>query len=89
MNPWFDATLSSLRTEMGLIEMTYTKSLYETDEVAWSQEQVQLLRDRRWDELDLENLIEEIEDVGGRHRDAVESHLENLLMHLLKREDQP
>lgn len=64
--------------------MTYTTSLYDLDDVAWATEQAQLLRERRWDELDLQNLIEEIEDIGNRHRDALESHLETLLMHRLK-----
>ena len=64
--------------------MTYAKSLYDLDDAAWATEQAQLLREGRWDELDLENLIEEIEDIGNRHRDALESYLENLLMHRLK-----
>ncbi|PZD70197.1 hypothetical protein C1752_16968 [Acaryochloris thomasi RCC1774] len=33
-------------------------------------------------------LIEEVEDLGGRHRDRVESYLSNLLLRLLKREYQ-
>lgn len=69
--------------------MPYTKILYGTDIVAWSDQQAQLLRDRRWDELDLDNLIEEVGDLGGRHRDRVESYLNNLLMHWLKCEYQP
>lgn len=69
--------------------MTYTKTLYETDSVAWADEQAKLLRDRQWDKLDLENLIEEVQDLGGRHRDRIESFLQNLLMHLLKRNYQP
>ena len=35
-------------------------------------------------ELDLENLAEEIADVSRREADALESHLETLVMHLLK-----
>lgn len=68
--------------------MTYTKTQYETDAVAWSDQQVRLLRDRCWQDLDLENLIEKIEDIGNRHRDFLESHLENLLMHRLKQQFQ-
>ena len=34
--------------------------LYETDFHAWTQEQARLLRERRWDDLDLENLIDEV-----------------------------
>ena len=43
-----------------------TKSLYDTDFVEWTAHAVELLRQRRFDEIDLENLIEEIEDLGKR-----------------------
>ena len=57
---------------------------YETDLVAWAEGQVEALRAGRLDELDLENLAEEIADVSRREADALESHLETLVMHLLK-----
>lgn len=59
-------------------------SLYEQDFVAWSDEQALLLEQQRYEELDLANLVEEIKDLGNRHRDAIESQLTRLLMHLLK-----
>ena len=59
-------------------------SLYETDVVAWAEGQAEALRARRFDDLDLENLAEEIGDVSRREAEALESHLETLLMHLLK-----
>lgn len=37
---------------------------YETDIVAWANEQARLLRARRFEELDIEHIAEEIEDVG-------------------------
>ena len=66
--------------------MTQVRStnLYERDYVAWADEQALLLEQKRWDELDLANLVEEVRDLGGRHRDALESQLTRLLMHLLK-----
>jgi Domain of unknown function DUF29 len=66
-----------------------TPTLYEADFVQWSDRTAQLLREHRFEDLDLEHLIEEIEDLGNRHRDAVESQLTRLLMHLLKWEFQP
>ena len=57
---------------------------YETDVVAWAEAQADALRAGRLDELDLENLAEEIADVSRREADALESHLETLVMHLLK-----
>src|SRR5918996_1107331 len=58
--------------------------LYEKDLVLWAEHQAAMLRARQFDELDLENLIEEVEDLGRRERDMVESHLETILEHLLK-----
>jgi Domain of unknown function DUF29 len=57
---------------------------YETDFYAWTQEQAAALRDGKWDTLDRANLAEEIESLGRSERFAIESHLQNLLTHLLK-----
>lgn len=65
------------------------KNIYRKDFVAWADEQALLLEQQRWDELDLAHLVEEVKDLGNRHRDALESHLIRLLMHLLKWNFQP
>ncbi len=68
----------------------YTQeALYEKDFVAWADQQALLLEQGRWNELDLVNLIEEVRDLGNRHRDALERKLSRLLMHLLKWQYQP
>jgi hypothetical protein len=59
-------------------------ALYEADVVAWAEAQAEALRTGRLDGLDLEHLAEEIADLSNRERDAIESHLETLVMHLLK-----
>jgi len=59
-------------------------NLYDKDFVAWADEQSMLLEQQRYDELDLANLVEEVKDLGNKHRDALESQLTRLLMHLLK-----
>lgn len=59
-------------------------SLYETDFVKWAEEQAALLTERRFDLLDLDNLIEEVDDLAGRHRDALQSQIKVLLIHMLK-----
>jgi hypothetical protein len=64
-------------------------NLYERDFVAWADEQALLLEQKRWDELDLVNLVEEVRDLGRRERDALESQLIRLFMHLLKWQYQP
>jgi hypothetical protein len=57
--------------------------LYEEDFPLWAERQAALLRAGRFDELDLENLIEEVEDLSRRERKSVESYLETILEHLL------
>ena len=58
--------------------------LYEADFVAWSEMQAELIRQRRFDELDLENIAEEIEDLGKSRRDQLETRMSRLIEHLLK-----
>ena len=57
---------------------------YETDVIAWSQEQVRLLRAGRFDALDIEHIADEIEDVGKSEQRELESRMAVLLAHLLK-----
>ena len=61
-----------------------TTTLYDLDFYDWALRQADLLRNEDYADLDRENLIEEIEDMARRHRDALESHLVVLLRHLLK-----
>ena len=61
-----------------------TQSLYEQDFMLWIETTTQLLKDQRFTELDLANLIDEIEDMGKNQKHALESNLTILLMHLLK-----
>lgn len=58
--------------------------LYDLDFYGWALQQADLLRNEDYADLDLDNLIEEIEDMARRHRDALESHLLVLLRHLIK-----
>jgi hypothetical protein len=62
------------------------KELYEEDFPLWAERQAALLRARKFDGLDLDNLIEEVEDLSRRERDTVESYIETVLEHLLKLE---
>jgi hypothetical protein len=64
-------------------------NLYDTDFVAWADEQAMLLRKRRFELLDLDNLIEEVEDLAGNNRRALGSALRIVLLHLLKWKYQP
>lgn len=57
--------------------------LYEKDFYAWARETARLLRSRRFEELDLEDLVREVEDLGKRERRELESRLATLMEHLL------
>jgi hypothetical protein len=63
---------------------TMSKPFYDTDFYTWTQTQAEALRAKDWAALDVEHLAEEIEDLGLSIQPASESHLERLLLHLLK-----
>nr|WP_295662684.1 DUF29 domain-containing protein [Polymorphobacter sp.] len=58
--------------------------LYEADFYAWLQSQADLLRRRRFDRLDLENIIEEIDSLGREQIHSVEKHIIRAAEHLVK-----
>jgi hypothetical protein len=62
---------------------------YEQDLALWYDRQIALLRARRFGELDVENLIQELEYFVGKDRRELASRLRALLMHLLKCQFQP
>lgn len=64
-------------------------NLYDQDYCLWIETMAELLKNKQFSELDLENLIEEIEDMGRSQRDSLESNLIVVLLHLLKWKYQP
>jgi Domain of unknown function DUF29 len=60
------------------------KDLYDEDFHVWARNQAGLLRDRRFDELDLANLIEEVEDLAGALERSMRSRARTITEHLLK-----
>ncbi|UYM18468.1 DUF29 domain-containing protein [Endozoicomonas euniceicola] len=58
-------------------------NLYDTDFYRWKEQQKQHLIHKRFDQLDLERVIEEFDDMGSE-LDALQSRLTTLLLHLLK-----
>lgn len=63
--------------------------LYEEDFYAWAITTASLLRQRRFTEIDIAHLAEELEDMGKRERRALESHIRTVTLHLLKWQYQP
>lgn len=63
--------------------------LYETDFAVWLDQTSQLLREKRFTEIDVDNLIEEIDSLSRRDKRELRSRLIVLLSHLLKYRYQP
>jgi hypothetical protein len=68
---------------MIMVVITDLKQLYDTDDVQWLDETIDLLKHQKFDCLDLENLIEELEDWGSEKKNAVVSLLDQVIRHLL------
>ncbi len=61
------------------------QNLYQTDFALWVENTISKLKSQDYSHVDWENLIEEIETLGGRDRRELESRLTTLFEHLLKR----
>ncbi|MFN7566675.1 MAG: DUF29 domain-containing protein, partial [Microcystis sp.] len=59
------------------------KTLYEIDDSLWLEETIELLKAKNFDALDLENLIEELEDLGNEKKFRVASFLQQIIRHCL------
>ncbi|AFY61268.1 DUF29 domain-containing protein [Synechococcus sp. PCC 6312] len=70
---------------MTLTPTKISHKLYEQDLVLWYQETLTRLQQRDFNQLDIENLIEEIESLANRERRELRSRLFVLLCHYLKR----
>jgi hypothetical protein len=65
------------------------RELYEADFYVWALAQADLLRTRRFDALDLNNLIEEVEGLADVKRSAVLNNARVIMEHLLKLQHSP
>jgi hypothetical protein len=59
-----------------------TTNVYDQDFYRWALQQSQLLRERQFDQVDWQNVIEEIEDLGRSQYRALTSAVEQLTWHL-------
>ena len=58
------------------------KELYKKDFYLWVMENLRLLKNREYELVDWENLLEEIEDMGQRYLDSAVSFMAVILEHL-------
>lgn len=63
--------------------------LYEKDFYAWSLKTAELIRQKKFEDIDLEHTAEEIESMGRGEKNQLISHLAILVAHLLKWQYQP
>ena len=68
---------------MLIIEMNDLKQLYDIDDDQWLEQTINLLKNHQFQQLDLDNLIEELEDLGREKKNAVASLLDQIIRHLL------
>ncbi|HEK25052.1 MAG: DUF29 domain-containing protein [Hydrogenobaculum sp.] len=69
---------------MGIKIQENLKELYEKDFVEWVDKNIELLKNKEYSLVDWENLLEEIQDMGNRHLEAVISYLAIILEHMYK-----
>ena len=69
--------------------MSTTAALYDSDYQAWLDANIDLLKRSRFQELDVEHLIEEMADMGKKDRAELANRLVVLIAHLLKWQYQP
>jgi hypothetical protein len=68
---------------MLMIEVNELKQLYDIDDDEWLEQTINLLKNHQFQQLDLDNLIEELEYLGREKKNAVASLLEQIIRHLL------
>jgi hypothetical protein len=68
---------------------TKIKNLYQEDFYVWTEVQAALLSERRFEALDLANLIEEVEALGRAERSKVLNNASVVVEHLLKLQHSP
>jgi len=69
--------------------MTALSELYKNDLHAWALQAAELIRQHKFEELNIEDLAEELNAMGKRERAEVANRLVILLAHLLKWQYQP
>ncbi|MCI4626972.1 MAG: DUF29 domain-containing protein [Candidatus Magnetoovum sp. WYHC-5] len=65
------------------------KSLHDTDFYKWALHNANLIRQGRFTDIDVVNVVEELESMGNNNKKELASRLLVLIMHLLKWQYQP
>lgn len=60
------------------------QTLYNQDFLEWIEHQIFCLQKGQWENIDIDNLVEELGDLGRSEQKEIGSYLKVLIMHLLK-----
>lgn len=85
MQPGLRAKSAVPLTQKVMAQTTEQQTIYKRDFNLWLIQTISHLRAGRFDGVDLEHLVEELEGLANRDRREVSSRLRVLLAHLLKR----
>ena len=72
-----------------MVTQINSPTLYDTDFNLWIEETIKQLKSGNFNEIDIDNLIEEIESMGKSEKRELKSRFAVLMMHLLKWKYQP
>lgn len=64
--------------------MNNLHNLYEEDAYLWYTENARLLKEKKFNEIDVDNIVEELESMGRHEQDRIQSVLTILFLHILK-----
>lgn len=76
-------------TKMTKAERQENLKLYDKDFYLWIEETVKQLKNKQFEQLDIDNLIEELNSMERREKREIKNRLIVLLVHLLKWQYQP
>ena len=64
--------------------MSNINQLHETDFNLWIEETIDAIKSRDVNNMDWENLLEELEDMGASQKRSLDSYVQRLVEHILK-----
>ncbi|MCL1471373.1 DUF29 domain-containing protein [Argonema antarcticum] len=73
-----------MNPELEVKSISNTSNLYEQDFYLWLKTTTKLLKEKKLELVDFDNLIEEIESMGRSEKKELKSRLTTLIEHLLK-----
>lgn len=75
------------KTRLKCLQKMNLKQLYSTDYNLWLEKTIKNIKNKSYENMDWDNLIEEIEDMGASQKRALRSYYYKLIEHILKIRD--